>query len=359
MYIGLYDADLISFQNKIKFNLEIMKLASYYSKGHVVELILDIDDIDKYDKIYIRKDNPKSKLNNSILLKENVYWGGLSFTNNIYLPLNPIEAEYAIPKTSIYSIFLKQQIKAGKIKEFEVDKLLNANHCRLFINGKVINNKINSKQNIFLYDTNISQNDNWRIELENLYNLTSKKVKLINPVILTNYDKETFNFALDNKTYKKDLSIILNKHFSLEEFKNFCRDYGPIIAPIVSFEGRIKLTLGKNYFNNNYTDIFYKEELLRVLELVFYGLSKQLCFGIYIEKGDALNKYEILYNQVKTWVEFRTNRNIDLYRFLQQKRVNPQVRILDEILKEIPFRATRLFNTIPNKIRQGGYWANE
>ena len=53
--IGLYDADMIKYTH-VLFNLDLMKLSTYYkNKNHIVQLIPSID-FDKYSKIIYRKD---------------------------------------------------------------------------------------------------------------------------------------------------------------------------------------------------------------------------------------------------------------------------------------------------------------
>ena len=56
MYIGIIDAEIMG-KSKHRFpNLVCMKLSAYYKEqGHKVELCLDYNDIDKYDKIFLSK----------------------------------------------------------------------------------------------------------------------------------------------------------------------------------------------------------------------------------------------------------------------------------------------------------------
>ena len=53
--IGLYDADMAKYTH-VLFNLDLMKLSTYYkNQRHLVQLIPEID-LDKYSKIIYRKD---------------------------------------------------------------------------------------------------------------------------------------------------------------------------------------------------------------------------------------------------------------------------------------------------------------
>ena len=99
MSVGLYDADQATF-TKVVFNLELMKLSAYYKrKGEIVILAPEFAP-EKHSKFIYRKDYddgiyPKN------LVRPNVEYGGLAFSNNIYLPL-PLEIERMRPDTEIY-----------------------------------------------------------------------------------------------------------------------------------------------------------------------------------------------------------------------------------------------------------------
>lgn len=72
MNIGIIDADLVG-RKKHRFpNLACMKLSSYYKqKGHTVDLLLNYDEVENYDKIFISKVFTDTEVPESIL---NLSW---------------------------------------------------------------------------------------------------------------------------------------------------------------------------------------------------------------------------------------------------------------------------------------------
>ena len=121
MKIGIIDAEIIG-KKKHRFpNLVCMKLSSYYKQlGNDVDLILDYEKINKYDKVFISKvfiktDIPNERTdinkteinciefykNNDILNLPNVEYGGTGFYYD-KAPNLPYEIEHIIPDYSLY-----------------------------------------------------------------------------------------------------------------------------------------------------------------------------------------------------------------------------------------------------------------
>lgn len=138
MSIGLMDGDFSTYI-LVPFNLEIMKLAAYYKrKREIVTLSKDFAP-NYYTKFIYRKDYYDQIYPKGLMTTNNVEYGGLAFSNNIYVPL-PREIEVMKPDTSIYARMEKEFLKAGPRSSAHTifQNLSTAEHCRLSLDGKTI-----------------------------------------------------------------------------------------------------------------------------------------------------------------------------------------------------------------------------
>ena len=80
MKIGIIDADLVG-RKKHRFpNLACMKISAWNKQqGHSVELLLDYDHIEDYDKVFISKVFTDTKIPDGILSLSWVEHGGTGF----------------------------------------------------------------------------------------------------------------------------------------------------------------------------------------------------------------------------------------------------------------------------------------
>ena len=120
MKIAIIDADLIG-RKKHRFpNLASMKISGYYkSLGHKVELKLDYNNLDKYDKVFISKVFTDTQIDEEILKLENVEYGGTGFFYD-KSPDLPHEIEHHMPDYHLYDEWIKDELEKGtKLKEFD------------------------------------------------------------------------------------------------------------------------------------------------------------------------------------------------------------------------------------------------
>lgn len=140
MSVGIYDMDLMTYQ-VVPFNLEAMKLSSYYKKkGEIVALATDFCP-ERYTRFFVRKDYDDGIYPPEMGQIRNVEYGGNAFSNNIYVPL-PIEIEKSKPDTSLYEkskdIVLNSDFYCNTIKKKVYRNLMEAEHGRLSLDGKTI-----------------------------------------------------------------------------------------------------------------------------------------------------------------------------------------------------------------------------
>lgn len=158
--IALYDADMQKYKQTI-FNLELMKLSTYYkNKRQIVNNISNFNP-ERYSQIIYRKDYNDGDFPAG-LTSDNISYGGLAFSNNIYIPLE-MDQELALPDTSIYQNY-ESYFSTTKERLQNFSTLMRCFHTRLSLDGKNIWNKAcehwrNSRSSciILLHDYDINQ----------------------------------------------------------------------------------------------------------------------------------------------------------------------------------------------------------
>lgn len=135
MSIGLYDSDFSDF-GIAPFNLEIMKLATYYKKKR--EIVGFAPDLapEMYSKMFYRKDYDNGHFDAEALNNPNIEYGGLAFTNNLYVPMEK-SIELAVPDTSIYSKFITS-LQLPKLDAEALKTQVTAQHLRLSLDNKTV-----------------------------------------------------------------------------------------------------------------------------------------------------------------------------------------------------------------------------
>ena len=140
MSIGIMDADMSTY-TLVPFNLEVMKISSYYKKRGEIVILAPTFTPDRHQKFFYRKDYDDGNYPIQLARTPNVEYGGLAFSNNIYQPL-PLEIECCKPDTSIYGKMEKVIMNQQRLSEDQRHKIfqnmMEAEHCRLSLDGKTI-----------------------------------------------------------------------------------------------------------------------------------------------------------------------------------------------------------------------------
>lgn len=122
MRVAIIDADLIG-RVKHRFpNLVCMKLSGYYKEqGADVELKLDYENLDFYDKVFISKVFTDTPIDESVLKLPNVEYGGTGFFFD-KAPSLPNEIEHYMPDYHLYDGWVKGRLEQGvrksELKEY-------------------------------------------------------------------------------------------------------------------------------------------------------------------------------------------------------------------------------------------------
>lgn len=113
MNVGIIDADLID-KKKHRFpNLASMKLSGYHKElGDNVSLLLDYNNIQNFDKVYISKVFTDTKVPEDILKLNNVEYGGTGFYYD-KAPQLPYKIEHHMPDYHLYDEWINKQLENG------------------------------------------------------------------------------------------------------------------------------------------------------------------------------------------------------------------------------------------------------
>jgi len=118
--IGIIDADLIYDKNHRFPNLALMKISAYHKKRFdKVSLLMNYDNLEKYDMVYISKVFEFTDMPIDLLRYDNVYFGGTGFWYE-KTPDLPDFMEHMKPDYTLYHTWVGKMIRSGKKrKEFE------------------------------------------------------------------------------------------------------------------------------------------------------------------------------------------------------------------------------------------------
>jgi hypothetical protein len=119
--IGIIDADLLGNKNHRFPNLALMKISAYHKfrRSDKVTLLMNYDDIEKYDIVYISKVFDNTEIPIDLRKYENVFYGGTGFWYE-KTPDLPDFMEHMKPDYILYHTWVGEMIRAGKKrKEFE------------------------------------------------------------------------------------------------------------------------------------------------------------------------------------------------------------------------------------------------
>ena len=136
MSVGLYDADFFKYHQTI-FNLEIMKLSTYFKKKREITIMAPSFIPERYSSFFYRKDYNDGDFPLDLNQWDNLTYGGLAFTNNRYIPLKE-EIERCVPDTSIYNRYKDLFIEDSVTNQTSYTTLSQGIHFRLSLNGTEI-----------------------------------------------------------------------------------------------------------------------------------------------------------------------------------------------------------------------------
>ena len=136
MNIGLYDIDFFKY-HQVMFNLEIMKMATYFKGKREITVLSPTYSPEKYTHFYLRKDFYDGTFPSKLNSYDNLHYGGLAFTNGNYVPMLE-EIERVIPDTFVYDKYKHLFLEGAKMHKNAYVSLSSNLHLRLSLDGKNI-----------------------------------------------------------------------------------------------------------------------------------------------------------------------------------------------------------------------------
>ena len=255
MKIAIIDADLIG-RKKHRFpNLACMKLSGYYKElDNIVELKIDYNDLETYDKVFISKVFTDTPVDEKILKLPNVEYGGTGFYYD-KAPKLPHEIEHHMPDYHLYDEWVNEKLQnGGKRLDFryyldysigfitrgcfrQCEFCVNRNYKKVVEHSPLSEFVDESRKKICLLDDNFFGCPNWKSLLEQLQAtgkpfqfkqglderlLTDEKCELL---FNSKYDGE-YIFAFDNladaELIEQKLQLLRKYTTKIPMFYVFC-----------------------------------------------------------------------------------------------------------------------------------------
>lgn len=221
MSIGLLDGDIIKY-GLLPFNLEIMKLSTYFKKrGELVTFSPNFE-VERHTKFYYRQDWYDGEFPPQ-LTAQNVEYGGLAFSNNCYIPMNE-DVERCRADPMIYTK-IESRLTTKKEKSLFSAMAL-AQHLRLSLDGKNVWPQYTSQltkgggapSRIFLHDYDLGSIKGAYDEVARLLN--NHKTKLCTKFPIQTNDEQSLlkwsTLNADSALYSLQFNGILSDDFFYE-----------------------------------------------------------------------------------------------------------------------------------------------
>lgn len=134
MSYGLYDGDLKLYPRVPFFNLELMKLSTYYKRKREIVNFSPKFAPHMYTNFIVRQDYPSRTPYSTTYT--NIVYGGRAFDGGEYKPL-PNDIDFLRPNTDLYSK-IESQIPKNITTKNQIGVMRRAEHIRLSLDGKTI-----------------------------------------------------------------------------------------------------------------------------------------------------------------------------------------------------------------------------
>lgn len=289
-----------------------MKLSGYYKElGRDVELKLDYENLESYDKVFISKVFTDTPIDENILTLSNVEYGGTGFFYD-KAPKLPYEVEHHMPDYHLYDDWVNEQLEnGGKRLDFkyyldysigfvtrgcfrQCEFCVNKNYKKVEVHSPLEEFVDPSRKKICLLDDNFFGCPVWKdilIQLQDTKKpfqfkqglderlLTDEKCEML---FKSKYDGD-YIFAFDNVA---DYDLIERK---LQLLRKYTDKY-PKFYVFCGFDREDKWD--DNFWKQDIFDMFKRIELL----MKFHCLPYIMRFNRYLE-----SPYQGVYKTVAAW----------------------------------------------------------
>ena len=324
MIIGLWDADFMTFKWPV-FNLELMKLATYYKQQNQIVTLAPSLEPERYTKFIVRKDwddgiYPKQFFAN------NTTYGGRAFSDN-YIPFSN-DIEMAIPDVHLYDNVARTHT-LGLQDTYDYKVMQHAIHARASNDGKTLSNSflkslesINSRSASFIfhdYDLGLTQcgSQAARMVIDAKTAKTPIYIGSVFPISIFN-DEEMDKWLSYNTLitfFSLELHYIMNddvfRHFLTKSrgkcdnveyiITSSCSDENDFIInklPIFYKQALISSNRGKRFLLKYDSEFFVDKRWEKVIDLInFFNRGHAITFLDVRKKTKEIT----LYQYIKNW----------------------------------------------------------
>lgn len=245
MSVGLYDADFFKYHQTI-FNLELMKLSTYYKRKKEITIMAPSFAPERYTKFFYRKDFNDGDFRPDLNQHDNLIYGGRAFSNNRYVPLSE-EIEQCAPDISIYERYKNIFIDDSSSHKAYYTTLTRGIHLRLSLDGKTI----------------------WKDFEKQIPKGTKGRVFFLHDYNLNDIEYSAENILLMMKKYR----------FSENQKTSMCNKFPIICSDYQSFARWLWFTFSSVNFLLQYNGMFSDEELSIVLSQINQSQAKNIIYN--------------------------------------------------------------------------------
>ena len=295
MSYGLYDADL-QFYPIPFYNLELMKLSSYYKRKREIVSLSPVFAPNKYSHFIVRQDFDSGITYPSQL--DQIVYGGRAFDGHIYKPM-PYEIEIMKPDISLYNTVKSRYSKKYKSS---LSTMARAEHARLSLDGKTIWKDFekqirhdNNSYGLILHDYDLNKIMDASYFLQNelpnlIKNLSGRRIGMKYPMQIDN-EQELLKWLIFEP---------LNIYFSLQFNGLPSNTSMPYIAEVKkhSYAWRQVLINITPNLNIIYSDAYIRRVFRYIVNLRSYGLFFPLIYdeNAFSEEWRTVIKFLDYYN---------------------------------------------------------------
>ena len=335
MYVGIYDQDL--FEEKVfKPNLETMQISTMCKQqNHIVELIVDLNKIEKYDKIYLVKTKVNTKFLSNLICDSRVITVGIGFTNGNYIGYPEFEKLPA--DTTIYNRYFLGNFKISKANKERFERIKNAEHTRLsFGNNEIVKNQIKlTSRSLYLYDNNLEQIEKG---YQYLTEIGVRKVHFVRP-------NRFQDFELIQKWVNNEWNVVTNSFIYENDLSN--TEFRKYIASVKEHNKTITFLIRETDSPTQ-----NKKEFEKWLDRSLYASTRKKNFLLLREDKNPFDYYNTLFRKFWNW-HIKEIRNKSFNEYFTSKKD----RQLFDIMCKKNYNINIMVNLVPKDfIARGGVW---
>lgn len=341
MSVALIDQDCLNNKKDFFFDLDIMKLASYYkSKKEITKLLLKPSEYFQYTQTYFIKNRFDYKLFGQIFKDPRITYRGYAFSASQYEPL-PDDIEHAPADFSVYDTYIKFNDKLAQRREAKIltSAMAESCHARLSINGTNCNVEdkyiiYKDTESLNIYDYNMFDLSDWK---ERLPDFKQYLLRFKFPPMTNSLD--------DLISMIQDYRIISENHFIVSGHLDDVQ-INEIITLGKTYKDRIRVSLLEDL--NPYDNTAYVEEIIYSMNTILALKNAHVRVHAYINPRNIDERTAFL-NNIAYWSN-RNHSDCSFHEFVHCIRGQAIDRI-DKLMasnEELNY----LYNVIPSKWRK-------